>query len=287
MASVQWIHCNLCYYLLSRKDRKFYTTSCLHVICKKCTINSNRGTMCPVCQRQGIRFAEICNSMDSKIKNMFNPSPATVLESAINTMNFQYKQKQHLINQIIAAEEKTAKLNQVEQRFKQKIAECQQKYQKLRNYRKNLMDQQSSPEFCAQSERSSKASPQFFDSPMSSGGSKASNRDSFLNMKGASTSSGSHRSEGSGDQRKMDQFAFPRSREQMDRQQHPRHSVVFSDGHSSRSSTGFQRDSFLNMKGASMSSGSNRSANFGTTPSSGGNSTCNISELLHGMALDR
>ncbi|XP_055538816.1 RING finger protein narya-like isoform X2 [Wyeomyia smithii] len=274
MAAIQWIHCNLCYYMLSQKGRKFYTTSCLHVICKNCTIHSNRGTLCPVCKRQGIRLAEICNSMDSKIKKLFSPTVASEIESLLHALNFQYKQKQHLITKIIATEDKMDQLEQAEQDLKQKIANCLQNYKKLRSHRKSLEEQLSSPEFAF---RNSKTSPQFFDSPSSDG---------LRTSSGASSSSSSNKSEGFGSSSSGSDQPGRRHGRLASNSKPERHSKRSANlpGSGSQDSS---RDSFLDMKRFSTPHSSDRSVNFGTTPSSGANSTSNISKMLHGMAISR
>ncbi|XP_058834971.1 RING finger protein vilya [Topomyia yanbarensis] len=212
MASTLWIHCNLCYYLLYRKDRKFYQLTCLHVFCKNCMAHSNRGTTCPVCKRQGIKFVEICNSMDNKVKILYAPTPAKSIEVTSKSINFQLKQKQHLIDQLVATEDKLDKADKAEQVLRQKIYESQQKYCKVRGQRRSMQDalrQQadSSPEQTleAQSDRRKHSTHQmnFFDCNSGSTNSTRTkrtsssrdSRDSFLNLKGGtSTSSDSIRS---------------------------------------------------------------------------------------------
>ncbi|XP_058462454.1 RING finger protein vilya isoform X2 [Malaya genurostris] len=203
MASTLWIHCNLCYYLFYRKDRKFYQLSCLHVFCKDCMAQSNRGTICPVCKRQGIKFVEICNAMDNKVKTLYAPNTSKSIELASTSINFQKKQKQHLISQLIATEEKLEKTEQFEQILRQKIYEYQQKYIKVRAQRRSMQDAlrkqvDSSPEITPKLQRDrNKRQTDFFESNSESINSDRSKRtsssrnssDSFLNLKGVSTSS--------------------------------------------------------------------------------------------------
>ncbi|XP_058462453.1 RING finger protein vilya isoform X1 [Malaya genurostris] len=256
MASTLWIHCNLCYYLFYRKDRKFYQLSCLHVFCKDCMAQSNRGTICPVCKRQGIKFVEICNAMDNKVKTLYAPNTSKSIELASTSINFQKKQKQHLISQLIATvrtilmspsifnnmtsitqylkEEKLEKTEQFEQILRQKIYEYQQKYIKVRAQRRSMQDAlrkqvDSSPEITPKLQRDrNKRQTDFFESNSESINSDRSKRTS-----------------------------------------------------SSRNSS----DSFLNLKGVSTSSESIHSVNFGTTPSSGPYSAGGISDLFYGMKI--
>uniref|UniRef100_A0A182MJ44 RING-type domain-containing protein n=1 Tax=Anopheles culicifacies TaxID=139723 RepID=A0A182MJ44_9DIPT len=61
MSATRWIHCNICFHLLSKKERKFYHLSCRHVLCKQCMAKTNRGTICPVCEKPLERFTELNN----------------------------------------------------------------------------------------------------------------------------------------------------------------------------------------------------------------------------------
>ncbi|XP_065079360.1 RING finger protein narya-like [Ochlerotatus camptorhynchus] len=140
MSSNQWIHCNICYYLFAKKDRRFYLMTCQHTLCKDCMAHTNRGTCCPVCKRKGLQFFEICNGMDKQAKTLFDPGTTKTLEQIYKAINFQTKQKQHLSDHILFVEEKLLKAEQMEQKLKQKIVESQQRYQKTRNYRRSKQE---------------------------------------------------------------------------------------------------------------------------------------------------
>lgn len=214
MASNKWIHCNVCYYLFTKKDRRFYLMSCQHTLCKNCMTHTNRGTCCPVCKRKSLQFFEICNGMDKKTKALFDPGTTKTLEQIYKTINFQTKQKQHLIDHIQFVEEKLLKAEQMEQKLKQKIVESQQRYQKTRNYRRSKQEtlrQQMTlatadaitPDrenvSCNRPSSSKRNQLNFFESHTSSSGSSRSHsstdnksaRDSFINLKGSSSSSSS------------------------------------------------------------------------------------------------
>ncbi|KAL9700395.1 hypothetical protein quinque_003836 [Culex quinquefasciatus] len=215
MAPPQWIHCNHCYYLFSRKDRKFYQTSCLHVLCRNCTVYTNRGQSCPICQRQGLKFHEIANEMDPKEKALYNPEPFKPIEAASKSIIFQMKQKKHLILQLGTTGEKLHKADQMEQQMRAKIVDYQRKFDKCREQRKSLQEaiRQSqsaglSPESAelllqsrgsrvrppTQGQSNSSSGEEFFDSDRQSRRSRGSqrSRDSFLDMrKDSSTSSDS------------------------------------------------------------------------------------------------
>ncbi|XP_055630289.1 RING finger protein vilya-like isoform X2 [Toxorhynchites rutilus septentrionalis] len=196
-----WIHCNLCYYLFARKDRKFYQMNCLHVLCKNCMAHTHRGTFCPVCKRQGVKFLEISNTMDKKVKALYDPDVSKILDQAIKATNFQLKQRQHLIEQILTTEEKLEKAEKMEQIMKAKIFEAQQQYDKARSQRRSMQEalrQQlnSSPEDLqnSQKQQSKRSSSDFFNSNSNSSDSDwdsgiknttGDSKDSFLNMKGA------------------------------------------------------------------------------------------------------
>ncbi|EAT40660.1 AAEL007625-PA [Aedes aegypti] len=172
----------------------------------------DRGTCCPVCKRQGLQFVEICNTMDKKFKALFDPDVPKTIEQSCKIINFQTKQKQHLIDYIIYMDEKILKAEQIEHHLKKKVYELQQCYQKTRNYRRNkqqaLRKQMGLAEADEGESPPTGANPptrnegDFFDDHTKSSGSNGSRlstdsrgrKDSFLNLKGSSTSSDSVRS---------------------------------------------------------------------------------------------
>ncbi|XP_058066080.1 RING finger protein narya-like [Anopheles bellator] len=140
MSSSRWIHCNICFHLLDKKDRKFYQLSCRHVLCKQCMGRTNRGTVCPVCQKPLDRFTELTNQMDREDKMFFDPGVVRALHVVGQNVLFQHRQREHLVQQIIRRREGLPKLREMENQLRQRIVETQRRYEKLRTYRRNLQE---------------------------------------------------------------------------------------------------------------------------------------------------
>nr|XP_029714101.1 RING finger protein vilya-like [Aedes albopictus] len=253
MSGHRWIHCNICYHLLTKKERRFFLMSCQHTLCKDCMAHSNRGTCCPVCKRQGLQFVEICNTMDKKFKALFDPDVPKTIEQSCKIINFQTKQKQHLIDYLNYMDEKILKAEQMEQKLKKKVYELQQLYQKTRNYRRNKQEalrQQMNLEAAAAEAAAAAAAAEEGESPPLGADHSSHRRNQESNFfEDHAKSSGSNGSRLSTDSRG-------------------------------------RRDSFLNLKGSSSSSDSVRSVDFGTTPSSGDRSTGRINESFQHLRLD-
>ncbi|XP_052859617.1 RING finger protein narya-like [Anopheles cruzii] len=140
MSRCRWIHCNICFHLLDKKDRKFYQLSCRHVLCKQCMGRTNRGTVCPVCQKPLDRFTELTNQMDRADKMFFDPGAIRALQVVSQNVLFQHRQRDHLVQQIIHRREGLPKLREMENQLRQRIVETQRRYEKLRTYRRNLQE---------------------------------------------------------------------------------------------------------------------------------------------------
>lgn len=249
MSSHKWVHCNICYHLLSKKTRRFFLMSCQHTLCKDCMAQSNRGTCCPVCKRQGLQFVEICNTMDKKFKALFDPDVPKTVEQSCKIINFQTKQKQHLIDYLAYMDEKLLKAEQMEHRIKEKICELQKVYHKTRSYRRN--QQQILRQQMSLAEEEEADTPTLGPDPAASGSNNVPS---------------SKRNQGS--------FFDEHSRKSGSK-----------DSRLSASNT-LSVDSFMNLKGSTSSDSSVRSVDFGTTPSSGDRSTGRIHETFHRMRID-
>uniref|UniRef100_A0A182QUJ0 RING-type domain-containing protein n=1 Tax=Anopheles farauti TaxID=69004 RepID=A0A182QUJ0_9DIPT len=149
MPPARWIHCNLCFYLMVKKDRKFYHLSCLHVLCRQCMSKTNRGTICAVCSKPLERFTELSNQMDRHEKMYYDPGMLQALSTAHQTVVFQHKQREHLVKRILRCRYVNAQMKEMENQLREKIVEAQRRYEKFRNYRRNLQEvlRQSSPRF--------------------------------------------------------------------------------------------------------------------------------------------
>uniref|UniRef100_A0A182R9F1 RING-type domain-containing protein n=1 Tax=Anopheles funestus TaxID=62324 RepID=A0A182R9F1_ANOFN len=140
MSATRWIHCNICFHLLSRKERKFYHLSCRHVLCKQCMAKTNRGTICPVCEKPLERFTELNNQMDRKEKMFYDPGSLKVLSVAYQNVVFQHKQRENMIKGILRCRTAIMQMKDVEDALRQKIVETQRRYEKFRTYRRNLQE---------------------------------------------------------------------------------------------------------------------------------------------------
>uniref|UniRef100_A0A182WI84 RING-type domain-containing protein n=1 Tax=Anopheles minimus TaxID=112268 RepID=A0A182WI84_9DIPT len=149
MSATRWIHCNICFHLLSRKERKFYHLSCRHVLCKQCMAKTNRGTICPVCEKPLERFTELNNQMDRKEKMFYDSSSLKVLSVAYQSVIFQHKQRENMIRGILRCRTAILQMKEMEDSLRQKIVETQRRYEKFRTYRRNLQEtlRQMSPRY--------------------------------------------------------------------------------------------------------------------------------------------
>ncbi|XP_035906853.1 RING finger protein nenya-like isoform X2 [Anopheles stephensi] len=149
MSVTRWIHCNSCFHLLSRKERKFYHLSCRHVLCKQCMAKTNRGTVCPICQKPLERFTELSNQMDRKEKMYYDPGCLKVLSVAYQSVVFQHRQRENMIRGILRCRIAINQMKEMEDTMRQKIVETQRRYEKFRTYRRNLQEtmRQMSPRY--------------------------------------------------------------------------------------------------------------------------------------------
>uniref|UniRef100_A0A182N7L0 RING-type domain-containing protein n=1 Tax=Anopheles dirus TaxID=7168 RepID=A0A182N7L0_9DIPT len=147
MPPARWIHCNMCFYLMAKQDRKFYHLSCRHVLCRQCMSKTNRGTMCAICSKPLERFTELSNQMDRREKMYYDPGVLQVLSATHQTIMFQHKQRENLVKRILRCRYANAQMKDMENQMRQKIVEAQRRYEKFRNYRRNLQEvlRQSSP----------------------------------------------------------------------------------------------------------------------------------------------
>ncbi|XP_052896464.1 uncharacterized protein LOC128303522 isoform X2 [Anopheles moucheti] len=149
MSAPRWIHCNICLHLLSRKERKFYHLSCRHVLCRQCMGKTNRGTICPVCNKPLERFTELSNQMDRKEKMLYDSGSLKLLSVAYQSVIFQHKQRQNMIRGILRCRKAIVQMKDMEDSLRQKIVETQRRYEKFRTYRRNLQEtlRQISPRY--------------------------------------------------------------------------------------------------------------------------------------------
>ncbi|XP_050072990.1 RING finger protein narya-like [Anopheles maculipalpis] len=149
MSVTRWIHCNVCFHLLARKERKFYHLSCRHVLCKQCMAKTDRGTTCPVCQQPLESYTELSNQMDSKEMMYYDPGCLKALNVAYRSVVFQHKQRENMIRGILRCRIATAQMKEMEDVMRQKIVETQRRYEKFRTYRRNLQEtmRQMSPRY--------------------------------------------------------------------------------------------------------------------------------------------
>uniref|UniRef100_A0A182ISD9 RING-type domain-containing protein n=1 Tax=Anopheles atroparvus TaxID=41427 RepID=A0A182ISD9_ANOAO len=140
MAPSNWIHCSLCYNLMLKKEHKFYHLSCRHILCRPCMAKTNRGTVCPVCQGSLRRFVELNNQMERKDKMWYDPSATKIFEFACQTLMFQQKHREHLIQRIVQARKSLPRLNELEEQLRRHVVETQRRYEKLRSFRRSLQE---------------------------------------------------------------------------------------------------------------------------------------------------
>lgn len=149
MAPPHWIHCNLCYYVMVRKERKFYHLSCRHVLCRPCMGKTDRGKICPVCQQPLARFSELNNQMERKEKMYYEPGVMRAFSNVCQNVIFQHKQRENLIRGILRCKKALPQLKEMENALRQRIVATQRQYEKFRAYRRNLQDilRQNSPAY--------------------------------------------------------------------------------------------------------------------------------------------
>ncbi|KFB39451.1 AGAP006749-PA-like protein [Anopheles sinensis] len=140
MAPPIWIHCSLCYNRMVKKERQFYHLSCRHTLCRPCMAKTKRGTVCPVCQSSLSRFIELNNQMERKDKMWYDPSAAKIYAIACQTLIFQQKHRQHLIQRIIQMRSSLPRLNELESQLREHVVQAQRRYEKLRSFRRTLQD---------------------------------------------------------------------------------------------------------------------------------------------------
>ncbi|XP_058124928.1 RING finger protein 212B-like [Anopheles coustani] len=149
MSPPQWIHCNLCYYVMVRKERKFYHLSCRHVLCKPCMAKTERGTTCPVCHQSLSRFSELNNQMDRKEKMYYDPGAHKTFGDACQIAVFQLKQRENMVRGILRCRKAIPQMKEMFNTLRQRIVETQRQYEKYRTYRRNLQEimRQNSPAY--------------------------------------------------------------------------------------------------------------------------------------------
>ncbi|XP_050089896.1 RING finger protein narya-like [Anopheles aquasalis] len=150
MSRPRWIHCNVCFHLQWPRDRTFYQLSCRHVLCKLCMSKTKRATVCPICRQSILRFTELSNEkMTRKDKMMFDVAAVDALDWQSQSLAFQHKQREHLIEKILRCRNELPKLSEMEDELRKRIVEAQRRYEKLRNYRRTLQEnlRQISPRF--------------------------------------------------------------------------------------------------------------------------------------------
>ncbi|XP_058122695.1 RING finger protein narya-like [Anopheles ziemanni] len=140
MAPPNWIHCSLCYNHMAKKERQFYHLSCRHILCRPCMAKTKRGTVCPVCQGSLSRFVELNNQMERKDKMLYDPSAAKIYAIACQTLIFQQKHRQHLIQRIIQMRSSLPRLNELESQLRKHVMQAQRRYEKMRSFRRTLQD---------------------------------------------------------------------------------------------------------------------------------------------------
>ncbi|KFB51032.1 AGAP006749-PA-like protein [Anopheles sinensis] len=152
MSPPYWIHCNLCYHVMVRKERKFYHLSCRHVLCKPCMAKTERGTTCPVCHQPLSRFSELNNQMERKEKMYYDPGAHKTFSDASQIAVFQLKQRENMVRGILRCRKAVPQMKEMFNTLRQRIVETQRQYEKYRTYRRNLqeiMRQQNSPAYGA------------------------------------------------------------------------------------------------------------------------------------------
>uniref|UniRef100_A0A182T4P2 RING-type domain-containing protein n=1 Tax=Anopheles maculatus TaxID=74869 RepID=A0A182T4P2_9DIPT len=140
MSLQRWIHCGLCHSLQTDTEVKFYHLSCSDILCRLCMGKTNRGTSCPVCKHSVDHFTELGDGMSRKEKMLYHPSPTSFYQIAAQTLTFQHKHRQHLVDAIVTARESLHRLDVLETQIRQKIVETQKRYENMRLYRRTLQE---------------------------------------------------------------------------------------------------------------------------------------------------
>ncbi|XP_035915866.1 RING finger protein narya-like [Anopheles stephensi] len=140
MSAQRWIHCGLCNSLQADNETKFYHLSCADILCRSCMSKTNRGTSCPVCKRSLDHFIELGDEMSRKEKMLYHPSPVSFYQIAAQTLAFQHKHRQQLVQAILKARESLHRLDELETQIRQKIVETQKRYENMRLYRRSLQE---------------------------------------------------------------------------------------------------------------------------------------------------
>lgn len=94
-----WIHCNVCYELYIKKERRFFLLACNHVLCIGCVqeisdrkVNGPKVYNCRICKDK-TRACEMNNNMPAHLKELFHVEP---YQEGINTMTVLKFQNIHI-----------------------------------------------------------------------------------------------------------------------------------------------------------------------------------------------
>ncbi|XP_037960147.1 RING finger protein vilya-like [Teleopsis dalmanni] len=98
---LQWIHCNRCFEIYSKKEHQFLLFACNHIACENCcpaqlVTESMPTYKCPICAKI-VRGRIINNTLPQQIKILFHPEPWLKDLPTIRITEFQERHRAHFL----------------------------------------------------------------------------------------------------------------------------------------------------------------------------------------------